>query len=140
MSDGPAGRQERADSGEASATCPFCSEAFRAEAIEHLGTVFAVPDAQPVSPGHVLVVPVRHTADYFTMTGRERADADRLLRRLRERMMRQDPQITGFNVGSNCGSSAGQHILHAHVHLIPRREGDGNGRGVKGVVRNRFAY
>ena len=86
----------------------------------------------------MLVIPERHTPDYFTMTDAERADADRLICELRERMVRDDPSITGFNVGSNCGASAGQQIMHAHIHLIPRRDSDGG--AVKGVIRNQFAY
>jgi diadenosine tetraphosphate (Ap4A) HIT family hydrolase len=44
--------------------------------------------------------------------------------------------VTGFNVGVNCGQDAGQTIWHAHVHLIPRRNGDvANPRGgVRGCI------
>ena len=123
------------------AGCPFCSQAFRAGAIERLGGVFAVPDARPVSAGHVLVVTERHTPDFFTMTAAEHRDALALLRVMRERAIGEDPAITGFTVGANCGVSAGQQVAHAHIHLIPRREGEGvGGRGVKGVIRNKLAY
>jgi len=130
----PDGRGEAAD-------CPFCSEALRRQAVERCGGVFAVPDAHPVADGHLLIVTVRHTPDYFTMTDRERRDADELLRRLRDRALREDAAVTGFNVGANCGASAGQRVPHAHIHFIPRREGEGaDGRGVKGVIRNKMAY
>ena len=68
-------------------------------------------------------------------------DANELLNVLRDRAVREDPAITGFNVGSNCGASAGQRVQHAHIHFIPRRVGDGPaGRGVKGVIRNKIEY
>ena len=35
-----------------------------------------------------------------------------------------DSKIDGFNIGMNCGESAGQTVFHCHVHLIPRRKGD----------------
>ena len=56
--------------------------------------------------------------------------------------MRDDKTITGFNVGVNAGASAGQTVFHAHVHLIPRREGDmpiPRG-GVRGVIPDMQKY
>ena len=116
--------------------CVFCSAEARRGAIARLGSVFAVPDARPVSDAHVLVVPLRHVQDYFDLTPRELRDANELLGLLRKRMLRDDPLVTGFNVGVNCGVSAGQQIMHAHIHLIPRR-GD---EPVKGVIRNKLTY
>ena len=51
-------------------------------------------------------------------------------------------QITGFNVGINAGSSAGQTVFHVHVHLIPRRDGDvADPRGgVRGVIPSKQRY
>ena len=121
--------------------CPFCRPQLLAGAIARHGTVFAVADTHPVSEGHVLIVTVRHTADFFSMSADEHRHADELLQELRDLALHRDPEITGFNVGSNCGQSAGQKIMHAHIHLIPRRGGQGkNGRGVKGVIRNKLAY
>jgi diadenosine tetraphosphate (Ap4A) HIT family hydrolase len=121
--------------------CPFCRPAVRAAAIARHGTMFAIPDAHPVSEGHALLITLRHTPDFFTMTAAERRDAGELLQVLRDRAMRDDPAITGFTVGCNCGESAGQKIAHAHIHFIPRRESDGpEGRGLKGVIRNRIEY
>jgi diadenosine tetraphosphate (Ap4A) HIT family hydrolase len=42
--------------------------------------VFAVKDKHPVTPGHLLAIPVRHTSDFFAMTEAERTDANQLLR------------------------------------------------------------
>ena len=58
------------------------------------------------------------------MTERERREADDLIRVLKNRLSKSDRMITGFNVGMNCGASAGKTIFHAHIHLIPRRDGD----------------
>ncbi|MGB2823991.1 MAG: HIT family protein [Phycisphaerae bacterium] len=121
--------------------CPFCRPELRASALASHGTVFAVPDARPVSEGHALVITLRHTPDFFTMTPDEHRDANELLEILRDRALREDARITGFNVGSNCGESAGQRVRHAHIHFIPRRASDGPaGRGVKGVIRNKIEY
>jgi diadenosine tetraphosphate (Ap4A) HIT family hydrolase len=53
-----------------------------------------------------------------------------------------DSTVTGFNIGMNCGESAGQTIFHAHLHHIPRRDGDtSNPRGgVRGVIPDKMNY
>lgn len=121
--------------------CPFCSEAAQCRAVESRGTVLAIEDASPVAEGHLLVITRRHTADVFGMTPQETRDALELLAVLRDRALREDPTITGFNVGANCGASAGQRIMHAHIHFIPRRDSDEDGpAAVKGVIRNKIGY
>ncbi|HUU60189.1 MAG TPA: HIT family protein [Phycisphaerae bacterium] len=125
------------------AACAFCREAVRSRPVAEQGTVLAVPDASPVAAGHLLVITRRHTADLFSMTAEEKRDALDLLAALRERALREDPAITGFNVGINCGASAGQGIMHAHFHFIPRRDGEEGGPGrvnIKGVIRNKMTY
>lgn len=122
--------------------CPFCSEKvrYRAEAVND--SVFAVRDAYPVTPGHMLVIPYRHTADFFTMTPDERADAQSLIQQLKLEIQDLDPEVRGFNIGSNCGRAAGQTVMHAHIHLIPRREGDTPDPrgGIRGAVPPRMSY
>lgn len=76
------------------------------------------------------------------MTGREHSDAEGLLRILKNRLQDQDGSITGFNVGVNCGESAGQTVNHTHIHLIPRQDDDtpeARG-GVKGTIPARVSY
>ena len=53
-----------------------------------------------------------------------------------------DKEITGFNIGVNAGTDAGQTIMHVHIHLIPRRKGDiENPRGgVRGVIPSKQKY
>jgi ATP adenylyltransferase len=122
--------------------CLFCSTGIRSAAIAENGAVYAIEDAFPVTSGHVLVIPKRHTRDLFTMTSEELRDARALLGALRDRALRDDPTITGFNVGVNCGASAGQTLMHAHIHLIPRRDGDTDEPrgGVRGVVPAKMGY
>jgi diadenosine tetraphosphate (Ap4A) HIT family hydrolase len=76
------------------------------------------------------------------MTDWERRDTEKLLIKLRNRIASEDKSVTGFNVGVNCGESAGQTIWHAHIHLIPRRDGDTpNPRGgVRGVIPDKMDY
>jgi len=84
----------------------------------------------------------RNIPDYFSMTTAEKMDSDNLVRILKKRISISDSTVTGFNVGMNCGQSAGQTIFHAHLHLIPRRDGDTpNPRGgVRGVIPDKMSY
>jgi len=122
--------------------CLFCGDALVAQAVEGHGTVFALADTHPVTPGHHLFLPRRHAAHYFAMTSRERQDAEDLLRVLRARLAEADRTIHGFNVGLGCGAVAGQSVLHDHFHLIPLRQGDTEKPrgGVRGVVPGRMDY
>jgi diadenosine tetraphosphate (Ap4A) HIT family hydrolase len=61
---------------------------------------------------------------------------------MREYLLSKDPTITGFNSGMNCGQSAGQSVMHAHVDLIPRRDGDTQDPrgGVRGEIPFKMNY
>ena len=122
--------------------CPFCEPDRGPKVVERCGTVVAIADKNPVTKGHMLILPVRHTPDYFAMTPEEKKDADRLIRILRDRIEASDATVTGFNIGVNCGTSAGQTIMHAHIHFIPRRDGDvpQPRGGVRGVIPDQQAY
>lgn len=123
------------------AACPFCDAALEERVVEAHNVVVAIRDADPVTELHTLIVPRRHTADFLSMTEQERGEANDLIRVLSEEIRRDDASVVGFNIGANCGTAAGQTIMHAHIHLIPRREGDtpSPAGGVRGVVPERMA-
>ena len=54
----------------------------------------------------------------------------------------KDKTVTGFNIGMNCGQAAGQTVMHAHIHLIPRRTWDVDDPkgGVRGVIPGKMKY
>lgn len=122
--------------------CPFCQYAANNRMVVEYGSVFAIRDKHPVTPGHHLVISKRHTTDYFAMTYNEKLDAEALLSILRKQIVKDDPDVCGFNVGMNCGESAGQTVMHAHIHLIPRRQGDVDAPrgGVRGCVPGKMTY
>jgi ATP adenylyltransferase len=122
--------------------CVFCQYDLTSKAVERNGSVLAVMDKYPVTPGHLLVIPIRHTPDWFSMTQGERLDADQLMRVLQARIRAEDKRVGGFNIGSNCGDVAGQTVAHAHIHLVPRRSGDiADPRGgVRGVIPEKRIY
>jgi diadenosine tetraphosphate (Ap4A) HIT family hydrolase len=122
--------------------CPFCIENIQSEIIERLDSVYAIEDRYPVTTNHILIIPMRHSEDFFSLTAEERRDVEALLLLMKKRISERDSSVTGFNIGANCGKSAGQTVFHAHIHLIPRRDGDNpNPRGgVRGVIPRKMSY
>jgi diadenosine tetraphosphate (Ap4A) HIT family hydrolase len=99
----------------------FCQCKAKGRVVVEYGSVFAILDKYPVTPGHHLNITKRHVSDYFEMSFIERRDAEALLSLLRKQILKDDPTVQGFNVGMNCGEVSGQTVMHAHIHLIPRR-------------------
>ena len=130
------------DSSRNTTSCPFCGDRLNRRVIADHGTVIAIRDRYPVTEYHTLVIPKRHTTDFFTMTSQERRDAEALILSLKNEILKNVPSVTGFNMGVNCGESAGQTIMHAHIHLIPRRDGDTAlpRGGIRGVIPDKMAY
>lgn len=136
------GEGAMANQGTCETDCPFCGKGVEGRIVKECGTAVAVRDIYPVTAHHTLVLPRRHTPDFFGMTPRERRDAETLLLWLKDDILAQDGSVVGFNVGINCGEAAGQTIMHAHVHLIPRRLGDTPAPrgGVRGVIPDKMSY
>ena len=123
-------------------SCPFCTDRVKDRIMAEKGGMIAIRDEYPVTRGHTLIMPRRHTSDFFTMTKQERSDSEALILQMKNKIMENDPSVTGFNIGVNCGVSAGQSIMHAHIHLIPRRDNDTPfpKGGVRGVIPGKRGY
>lgn len=105
-----------------SITCPFCPPPpERVVASNELAV--AIRDGYPVSPGHTLVIPRRHVALLADVKPEEAKALWTLLADMRSRLD-AEAKPDGFNVGVNDGRAAGQTVMHLHVHLIPRFDGD----------------
>jgi diadenosine tetraphosphate (Ap4A) HIT family hydrolase len=84
---------------------------------------FAIRDGFPVSPGHTLIIPRRLVVDWFEATRDEQAAIFELVDEIKAQLD-SEFQPDGYNIGMNCGPIAGQTVMHLHVHLIPRYDGD----------------
>ena len=114
--------------------CIFCScLESNDEIIAENRFAFAVMDKFPVNEGHALIVPKRHYANFFEASEDEIKAIYSLLHEVKE-MLDVQYEPAGYNVGVNAGYHAGQTIMHLHVHLIPRYEGDVE--NPRGGVRN----
>ncbi|RSM39005.1 HIT domain-containing protein [Amycolatopsis balhimycina DSM 5908] len=110
--------------------CPFCripSLDDKTGLIVARGeTVYAVLNLYPYNPGHLMVVPYRHVADYTELTVEETREVAEFTQHAMK-VIRAVSGAHGFNIGLNQGVIAGAGIAaHLHQHLVPRWGGDAN--------------
>lgn len=84
---------------------------------------FLIKDAYPVSPGHILIISNEEKLDYFQLNDKERVELTKLIHKAKE-IIEEEYKPDGYNIGMNCGESAGQTVMHFHCHIIPRYKGD----------------
>ena len=121
--------------------CIFCKIRKEELQIENQ-LAYSSTDSYPVSEFHSLIVPKRHVETYFDLTKEEFQACNELILKTKEKILKQDASVKGFNIGINAGKVAGQSIMHCHIHLIPRREGDVQNPqgGVRSVIPSKQHY
>ena len=132
-------RGENKPSDDTAATCPFCRipsmDDDEGLVVRRGELVYAVLNLYPYSPGHLMVVPYRHVAEYPEATPEEAVEMA-WLTRAAMRTLRAVSQADGFNVGMNQGAIAGAGIAaHLHQHVVPRWAGDQNFMPVVGRTK-----
>ena len=121
--------------------CLFCN--LKISEISHENKLaYASFDTYPVSDYHCLIIPKRHIKDYFELTNDEVIACNDLIKIIKDEVLKKDKSIKGFNIGTNLGKTAGQSIMHCHIHLIPRRVGDVENPqgGVRSVIPKKQHY
>jgi len=120
--------------------CVFCEAVKggddRAAAVLFRGRRnFVLLNRYPYTPGHLMIAPNRHTADFAAARPDEAAELAELLRTAL-RVLRKAYAPHGFNAGMNLGPSAGAGVAgHYHLHVIPRWTGDANFMPIVGETR-----
>lgn len=109
--------------------CVFCkieSVEIPASVVYEDDATLAFLDTGPLAEGHLLVIPRTHYARFIDMPSELCSKVVSVLPTL-GRALIEVTGAEGYNVLLNDGSVAGQVVLHAHFHLIPRFKGDGLG-------------
>ena len=121
--------------------CIFCKEKQN-NIVEENDYAYVTYDPYPVSLKHCLIVPKRHVKNYFDLSKKEVLACDQLIKNMKVQIEDKDKSVKGFNIGTNSGKVAGQSIMHCHIHLIPRREGDVDNPqgGVRSVIPSKQHY
>jgi ATP adenylyltransferase len=119
--------------------CPFCNP--DREIIAENEHALAILDDYPISPGHALVIPRRHTQTIFDLNDAEYAGCFDLAREVKG-VLEEKHFTDAFNIGVNCGDVAGQTVEHAHIHVIPRYPDDVDDPrgGVRHIIPDKGYY
>jgi histidine triad (HIT) family protein len=109
--------------------CTFCdivAERASAAMVMRTDDVVAFFPDEPATPGHTLIVPRRHVADIWGITGQDaRALSDATLRVAHA--VRDAMEPAGLNLIQSNGEAATQSVFHLHVHVLPRYVDDSVG-------------
>ena len=121
--------------------CLFCNAKESGIAAEN-EFAYASYDTYPVSDFHCLIIPKRHMKDYFELSNEELLACNDLIIKIKNEILEKDKTVKAFNIGTNAGKISGQSIMHCHIHLIPRREGDVENPqgGVRSVIPKKQHY
>src|SRR4051812_6695430 len=107
--------------------CIFCqiiAGALPTSVVYRDDLALAFMDINPVTPGHLLVVPLKHIANLSDMDEETGAHLFRVAMRLQEAIRRSGIKCEGINLFLADGEAAGQEVFHVHLHIFPRYEGD----------------
>jgi diadenosine tetraphosphate (Ap4A) HIT family hydrolase len=99
--------------------CIFCKNLPKVMENE---LAYAVYDINPISKGHTLLIPKRHFESIFDATHQEVAALFDLLGKMKA-VLQKEHAPDACNIWVNNGRVAGQIVMHAHIHLIPRYKG-----------------
>lgn len=100
--------------------CKFCPTSLDpAEIVLQNAVCVFIQNAESAVNGLGLILPRVHRETVFDLMPEEWAAMFELLKEAKEYLDRKH-QPDGYNIGWNCGSVGGQHIFHAHMHVIPR--------------------
>jgi diadenosine tetraphosphate (Ap4A) HIT family hydrolase len=111
-------------------SCIFCrivAGEIPSSFVHRGATATAFMDINPLTPGHLLVIPNRHYARLGDAPAETWAHVMRITRRLAVALRASDLHAEGINLLVADGEVAGQEVAHLHVHVIPRASADGFG-------------
>ncbi|MEH1781898.1 MAG: bifunctional class I SAM-dependent methyltransferase/HIT family protein [Nostoc sp.] len=115
--------------------CIFCNPHKNLKLLTESATAYATFDGYPISKGHVLIIPKRHVSNYFELPFKEQSACWLMVNKV-QKILKIKFEPDGFNIGMNINRAAGQNIMHASIHIIPRYKGDtiSSKSGIRNVI------
>lgn len=107
--------------------CLFCkivAKEIPAKTVYEDDKVIAFLDINPVKPGHLLVVPKKHSENIGVADDEDIATLAIAVKKLAPAVCAA-VSCDGWNLEVNNGNAAGQAIDHTHWHIVPRHKDDG---------------
>jgi len=99
--------------------CIFCKDLPK---VFENDLAYVLYDIKPITKGHMLIIPKRHHLTIFESTPEEIKAIFELLHQ-GKKLLLKEYKPDAYNVFANCGEVAGQVVMHAHMHLLPRYNG-----------------
>ncbi len=106
--------------------CIFCKIAkkeFHTEFKAETNNFIAILDKNQKAPGHTLIIPKKHYVTFLDIPSTLSQEMHKLIQKISSEIL-EKKQGDGFNIIMNNLSPAGQVVMHAHIHIIPRKESD----------------
>ena len=121
--------------------CVFCGDIEKDRVLFETTQWIAMYDKYPVSKGHVLLIPKEHYETFFDLPEQLTNSIQYWIKHIKN-ILDNKYHPSGYNIGVNCGNSAGQTVMHCHIHIIPRYDGDVEDPrgGVRGVIPSKQKY
>ena len=80
-------------------------------------------DLSQTTKGHTLIIPKKHYSNLLEVNFEELSNLFNIVQKI-SKAIQKTTNATGFNILNNCGTSAGQTVMHFHIHIIPRYDYD----------------
>lgn len=121
--------------------CVFCGGIEKDRVLFETRKWIAMYDKYPVSKGHVLLIPKKHYETFFDLPEQLTNSIQYWIKHIKN-ILDDKYHPSGYNIGVNCGKSAGQTVMHCHIHIIPRYDGDVEDPrgGVRCVIPSKQKY
>lgn len=102
---------------------------------------YAVHDLFPVTEGHILIISKKHLENYNDLDKDHKLALIEMIDNATKYIL-ENNDTEFYNIGVNTGESAGQTVMHFHLHVIPRKSGDHSDPkgGVRGVIAEKQKY
>jgi histidine triad (HIT) family protein len=103
--------------------CIFCkiiNKEIPTKIIASSKNAIAFLDINPITPGHTVVIPKKHSDNLSKTSPAILADVFKLVNKVSNKILKSKLKPIGFNYLSNQGEIASQSVNHFHVHIIPK--------------------
>ena len=115
--------------------CIFCNPYPKLTLLTESVSAYSILDGYPLTKGHSLVIPKTHIENYFDLSFQQQNNCWQMVNEV-QKIITQKYNPDGFNIGFNIHPAGGQKVKHTHIHLIPRYQGDNQGKkhGIRCVI------
>jgi histidine triad (HIT) family protein len=113
-------------------SCVFCkilNDELEASFVYRGESVTAFMDLGAINPGHVLIVPNKHSERFVDIDSKVTGDMFKEAQIILKAIQKSDIACEGANIFLSDGEVAGQEVPHSHLHIAPRFKGDAHRMG-----------